>query len=218
MLRGLVTAFARRQRTGGDPPPDDDADDKADEDKPAADTPSTKSGPADTTKDLPAIQPPEPKAEPWPDATPQPMRPVEPAAPPVARARTETALAPTASDFGAPPAMPVPTAAAPAPTGDVTQAEDPTNMPGPREIPDGNPTDPARPPGLVPRGDSRSLRRPGEFALIYRRGSFVISRFGALGTRGQWRVVEYPTPSAAANSYAKESSRFVSDGFSDYRG
>ena len=62
------------------------------------------------------------------------------------------------------------------------------------------------------------MRRGNEFALIYRVGTYVISRFGTVGKRGQWRVVEYPTSTSAANSYAKESSRFVSEGFSDYRG
>jgi predicted DNA-binding WGR domain protein len=56
-----------------------------------------------------------------------------------------------------------------------------------------------------------------EFALIYRSQTFVISRFGTVGTRGQWRVVEYPTSAAAGHAYAKECSRFVADGFSDYR-
>src|SRR5438045_1251400 len=69
--------------------------------------------------------------------------------------------------------------------------EDPTNMPGPKEIPAGSPGDPAAAPGRVPPGDSRSLRRRDattyEFALIYRRATFVITRFGLVGTRGQWR-------------------------------
>ncbi|HEY0480101.1 MAG TPA: hypothetical protein VGD37_21420, partial [Kofleriaceae bacterium] len=73
----------------------------------------------------------------------------------------------------------------------------------------------------VPRGDSRSMRRRTddryEFALIYRVQTFVISRVGVVGTRGQWRVVEYPTPAMAGHAYAKECSRFVSEGFSDYR-
>jgi hypothetical protein len=90
-------------------------------------------------------------------------------------------------------------------------------MPGPREIPPGNPDDPAAPPGLVPRGDSRSLRRGDEFALVYRIQTYVISRFGKLGTRGQWRVVEYPTSASGSHAYAKECSRLVSEGFSDYR-
>lgn len=95
--------------------------------------------------------------------------------------------------------------------------EAPTQMPGPRDIPSGNPEDPAAPPGRVPPGDSRSLRRGGEFALVYRAGTFVITRSGTVGTRGQWRVVEYPTSAAASHAYAKECSRFVADGFSDYR-
>ena len=90
-------------------------------------------------------------------------------------------------------------------------------MPGPREIPGGSPDDPALPPGHVPRGDSRSLRRGNEFALVYRIQTCVITRSGIVGTRGQWRVVDYPTSGAAGNAYAKECSRFVSDGFSDYR-
>jgi hypothetical protein len=56
-----------------------------------------------------------------------------------------------------------------------------------------------------------------EFALVYRLKTHVISRVGVVGTRGQWRVVEYPTPTMASHAYAKECSRFVSDGFSDYR-
>lgn len=144
----------------------------------------------------PAIEPPASKGEPWPDATPQPMRPVEP---PV-RARAETvAMAPEA--IGVPPPLPTPD----------------TFMPGPRDIPGGNVTDPAPAPGRVPPGDSRSLRKGNEFALIYRQGTAVITRWGTLGQRGQWRVVEYPTPASASNSYAKEVSRFVGDGFTDYR-
>jgi hypothetical protein len=66
-------------------------------------------------------------------------------------------------------------------------------------------------------GTRGSFRRGDEFALVYRQGTCVISRTGAVGTRGQWRVVEYPTSASASNSYAKECSRFVSEGFSDYR-
>jgi hypothetical protein len=93
-------------------------------------------------------------------------------------------------------------------------------MPPPNAIPAGNPDDPAPPPGLVPRGDSRSLRRHAarhEFALVYRVQTFVISRVGVVGTQGRWRVVDYPTSAMASHAYAKECSRFVSDGFSDYR-
>ena len=45
------------------------------------------------------------------------------------------------------------------PTAAIGGVEDPTQMPGPREIPGGDPDDPARRPGRVPPGDSRSLRR-----------------------------------------------------------
>ena len=109
------------------------------------------------------------------------------------------------ADLGAPPEMPKGT------------VEDPTHMPGPRAIPEGSPSDPALPPGHVPPGDSRSFRRGGEFALVYRQANAVIMRFGTVGQRGQWRVVEYPTTASASHAYAKECSRFVAEGFSDYR-
>ena len=140
---------------------------------------------------------PEPEASP-----PAQLLPMEPM--PV-RARVETTIMPLDMHVGAPPDLP-------------DTVEDPTSMPGPRNIPGGNPNDPAKAPGHVPKGDSRSFRRGDDFALIYRVQTYVISRFGVVGTRGQWRVVEYPTSAAAAHSYAKESSRFVSEGFSDYRG
>ena len=168
-------------------------------------------------QELPAIQPPAPKGEPWPDATPEPMRPVAPAAPAAEppRSRTDTAVMSKIEPVGAPPEMPK--AAAPPPPAATGGVESPTRMPPPREVPSGNPDDPAPAPGLVPPGDSRSLRRGKDFALVYRLATFVISRFGTVGTRGQWRVVEYPTSSAASHAYAKECSRFVSEGFSDYR-
>jgi hypothetical protein len=165
------------------------------------------------TGELPVITPPDPKGEPWPDATPQPMKPVEPSAD-VARARTATVPVQTPPDLGRPPDMPRSSAPPPLALGTV---EDPTHMPGPKGIPSGDPGDPAPPPGLVPPGDSRSLRRGDEFVLIYCVGTCVITRSGRVGTRGQWRVVEYPTYAFASNSYAKECSRFVSEGFSDYR-
>ena len=157
--------------------------------------------------DEPTVVPPHPSTLGDADATPPPMKPVE------GRVRTETGAMPL-TDVGRPPEMPTTSAPPPLALGDV---EDPTHMPGPRDIPGGEPNDRAPAPGRVPPGDSRSLRRPGGFALIYRVGTYVISRFGDLGTRGQWRVVEYPTSSSASHSYAKECSRFVSEGFSDYR-
>lgn len=139
--------------------------------------------------------------------------------PPTERTRTETVAMPVAAPVGAPPEMPKPTAPAPAEPVKAGTVEDPTNMPPPKGVPSsGNPTDPALPPGFVPPGDSRSLRRGDEFALVYRQGTFVITRFGTVGQRGQWRVVEYPTSASASHSYAKECSRFVAEGFVDYRG
>jgi hypothetical protein len=129
------------------------------------------------------------------------------------RAKTETIAMP--AELGRPPEMPQ--SVAPPPLAQIGAIENPTHMPGPKDIPSGEPSDPAPAPGLVPRGDSRSLRRGNEFALIYRVATYVISRFGSVGQRGQWRVVEYPTSSFAGTAYAKECSRFVSDGFSDYR-
>lgn len=149
------------------------------------------------------------------DTVDMPEQPTEPV-----RARVSTVGVPlVGADFGAPPEMPVEVEQSPVPArGGVV--EDPTYMPGPRDIPSGNPDDLAPPPGLVPPGDSRSLRRRGaayEFALVYRRANAVISRVGVVGTRGIWRVVEYPTTASASHAYAKEASRFVSEGFSDYR-
>jgi hypothetical protein len=101
---------------------------------------------------------------------------------------------------------------------------EPVTLWGPRDLPAGDPTAPAPAPGHVPPGDSRSLRRAGspggmteEFALIYRHDTVVIARVGVVGQRGRWRVVEYPTPGAAGHAYARECSRFVAEGFSDYR-
>lgn len=134
--------------------------------------------------------------------------------PSIARAPTATVAIPTELDIGRPPDMPTSSAPPPLTLGTV---EDPTHMPGPRDVPSGNPEDAAPSPGRVPPGDSRSLRRDENFALIYRVGTCVITRTGRVGTRGQWRVVEYPTSASASNSYAKECSRFVWEGFSDYR-
>ncbi|MBA3454056.1 MAG: hypothetical protein H0T42_13260 [Deltaproteobacteria bacterium] len=199
-------AYSRRHKGGGDDKPADPS--KADaEEAPEEATPDAKADaptPTEASTDAsPAIEPPPPKGEPWPDATPQPMTPVEPA-----RARTETVAMPAELATGAPPEMP---AVQPG------SAEDLTVMPGPRDIPGGNPGDPAAAPGRVPSGDSRSLRKDNEFALVYRVQTAVISRFGVVGTRGQWRVVDYPTSSSASSAYAKEVSRFVAEGFSDYR-
>ncbi len=93
-----------------------------------------------------------------------------------------------------------------------------TALPSPRELPTGLPRQPAPPPGLVPRGDSRSLRRGDLYALVYRVHCFVITRHGHVGQLGHWSAVEYPTPAAASHAYARGASHWVSEGFSDYRG
>lgn len=233
--------MARRQKTGqasdtpGDTPDPDDEKDAAKtaetaseqkqeavpterseaETQPIASPPAESAPERPRAKDLPKIEPPAPRTEPWPDATPAPMKPVEPGPEVELRAsRTATVAMPMIQDLGKPPDMPQSQAPPPLALGSV---EDPTHMPGPKDVPAGSPDDPAPAPGYVPPGDSRSLRRGNEFALIYRIGTCVISRTGVVGTRGQWRVVEYPTSASAANSYAKECSRFVSEGFSDYR-
>jgi hypothetical protein len=215
--------MGKRQKTTGGPDEDTEQDKpgtpkKAEE--PAADEradaktqPIAAPPERPSAQDLPDIAPPDPRAEPWPDATPPPMKPVE--APELRASRTATAtIAMPMVDIGRPPDMPQSSAPPPLVLGAV---EDPTHMPGPKDVPGGAPDDPAPPPGRVPPGDSRSLRRGNEFALIYRVGTCVITRTGVVGRRGQWRVVEYPTSAFASSSYAKECSRFVSEGFSDYR-
>ena len=226
--RAGLTAFAKRQRGGADADLDESEakpEPKA-EPKPEAKSETQPEPKADSKPDRRPDRPTEPDfrpdeaktqpemlplmpAESWPDATPAPMRPVD-----LDRSRTETVTMPVRETLGRPPEMPTSTAPPPLALGTV---EDPTHMPGPRDIPSGNPDDRAPAPGRVPAGDSRSMRRGNEFALVYRVGTYVISRFGVVGTRGQWRVVEYPTSTAASHSYAKECSRFVSEGFSDYR-
>jgi hypothetical protein len=202
--RSQTLAYARKQK------PPADGGDSADEIAASGDAGS---GDAVGSSSQPAIKPPATPALPVAEAA----APVEPAVEP-ARARVETVRMPVQASIGSPPEMPPSASAAPA--GQPAAVEDPTHMPGPREIPSGQPDDRAAPPGRVPAGDSRSMRRRTdryEFALVYRIQTYVISRVGTVGTRGQWRVVEYPTPAMASHAYAKESSRFVSEGFSDYR-
>jgi hypothetical protein len=236
--RGRTLAYARKQK----PPADGDGGGDGPE-EPASDATATGTDDAAATgSDAGTAVPEASPASPASAASARPAAPIEgssgpppasgaPAARPdatlraepvePAHARIDTAPMPVQALLGAPPAMPAAAAAAAIPTPAAAGAvEDPTRMPGPREIPGGHPDDRAAPPGRVPPGDSRSLRRRAErheFALVYRIQTYVISRVGAVGTRGQWRVVEYPTPTMASHAYAKECSRFVSDGFSDYR-
>lgn len=232
ITRVTTVAYARKQKPDGTDEPE---------------APEAAAAPHDkfdvTDRSQPLAIPVQPAAKPAPPpmpATPpaEPAKPVESAKPVEAakpaprtsglatpaevetRARTETLAMPVVAPIGTPPEMP--SSAAPTAAARRTDvAEDPTHMPGPKDIPPGAPSDPAAPPGRVPPGDSRSMRRRDaasyEFALIYRQGTFVVTRFGQVGTRGQWRVVEYPTSASASHAYAKECSRFVSEGFSDYR-
>jgi hypothetical protein len=162
---------------------------------------TSNAAPAEASAESKAAEPKaaEPKAE---------DKPAEPKAEdkPAPRAHAETIGMPLSAAIGAPPALPA--------QGGV---EHPTSLPGPTDIPTGDPTSPAAAPGHVPPGDSRSLRKGSEFALIYRQQTHVITRTGTVGTRGAWRVVEYPTVAMASTSYARECSKFVGDGFSDYR-
>jgi hypothetical protein len=194
--RSQTLAYARKQKPAPEGSGGDDGSDGGD-------------GPDDDA--------PPPSPAPAADAAPAGSKGAE-ESPEWHRARVETVSMPVMASIGAPPEMPP--SAIPAPPVQAGAVEDPTHMPGPREIPAGHPDDAASPPGRVPAGDSRSMRRRTdryEFALVYRIQTYVISRVGVVGTRGQWRVVEYPTPTMASHAYAKECSRFVSEGFSDYR-
>ncbi len=194
IARPHTLAYARKQRPG-DSDDDDGVKDEPKADPKADAKASQKTDAKDTAKPEPAKANP-PEDEPF-------------------RGHADTISMPMEMVIGAPPD--VPTMIAPLETPGV---EEPAHMPGPRDVPAGDPDDLAPPPGHVPPGDSRSLRKRSdryEFALVYRQGNAVISRWGTVGTRGQWRVVEYPTTASASHAYAKECSRFVSEGFSDYR-
>lgn len=93
-----------------------------------------------------------------------------------------------------------------------------TLLPGPRELPTAPASTPTPAPGLVPAGDSRSLRNGDRFVLVYRVHCSVITRSGRVGLLGDWSSVDYPTPAAASHAYARSCSHWVSEGFSDYRG
>ena len=168
---------------------------------------STATGDAD--KPEPAA---EAKPEPAAEARPEPAaeaRP-EPRSEPKAEAKPEPAPAP------APAPKPAPVAAD-EPIGPIYEP-----LLKPKEIPVEDPEAAAPPPGVAPRGDSRSMRRAAaggdEFILIYRFQTFVIQRAGVVGKRGRWKVVEYPTMGHASHAYAQECSRLTMQGFTDHRG
>jgi hypothetical protein len=213
-----TTAFARRQRTEGD----GDEPAPAPPDKVADGSGPTKASDraADAGTVGPVAEPDAPSVAGATAAAPAPAKPADPApakaadpapvkaADPAPAKAADPAPVKAADPAPAEPAEPAaaPAAAAPFPL-----------MPDPSQIPAGDPDDPADAPGLVPPGDSRSLRRGSDFVLVYRLANIVVSRFGAIGRRGQFRVVEYPTTTYAANAYARECSRWVGEGYSDYR-
>ncbi len=230
--RRKVVAYARKTKgegggesTSGEPPAE-----------PAAVTPAPASDPASAT--APTAGAPGPGADPAPsEAAPvepgtAPPAPVEPPAPapaaPAPAATAPAATAPAAGGASGPSmfgrnkgetiAMPPNLSMGSAPElPGAEAAAAPTWLPGARDVPTGDASTAAAAPGAVPRGDSRSLRKGDEFALVYRKQTFVITRTGTVGMQGTWRVVEYPTLGAASNAYAHQCSRFVADGFSDYR-
>ena len=235
ITRAATLAYARKQKPSGDgedkaegeapKEKDEKVEAKAAEAKPAEAKPpeakpdvTAEAKPAEAKPDVTAeAKPAEAKPAEAKPPEPKPPEPEPEPAPPPAMPRTTTAAMPADVPVGAPPAVPPPSSAAIKLPADAGTVEEPASMPGPRDIPDGDPQDPAAAPGSVPRGDSRSLRRQHEFVLVYRVGTYVISRTGVVGTRGVWRVVEYPTSAAASHAYAKECSRRASEGFSDYR-
>ncbi len=96
----------------------------------------------------------------------------------------------------------------------------PEPLVAPDDIVPRDPAAPAAPPRRAPPGDCRSLRRTREgvaamFALVYRHGATLVMRTGTVGTHGEWRIVDYPTPAAAARAYAREVGMYVDDGYVD---
>ena len=96
--------------------------------------------------------------------------------------------------------------------------EDPTHMPGP-EDPGGRSRRPGPPPGPRPaRRFAVAPQAATSSRSIYRSGTAVITRSGTVGTRGQWRVVEYPTSGLGRAMRTRRSAAdSSSEGFSDYR-
>jgi len=230
LTREPTTAFARRQRTdGGDAgddgavePPKETAAGSGPTKSPAAAAAPGTVGPVTTDAPTAPGTAPATAATGTAPAVPTPAagataKPAAPAAAPTAPADEPTSPSTTPpTPEAAAPAPPA--AAAPSAPAEQAPAVAPLPlMPHPNQIPPGEPEDAAEPPGKVPPGDSRSLRRGAEFVLVYRLANVVVSRFGPVGRRGQFRVVEYPTTAYASNAYARECSRWVSEGFADYR-
>jgi hypothetical protein len=191
-----TVAFARA-RKDGDAPDGETPADRDDDDGETVDVPPAPKDAAPPTGDGDAPAKPEPKAEAKAEPKPEP--------------KARPAPAP------APPAPPEPASAVHAISTPAIEV-----LADPASITPGDPDAAEPPPGLVPPGDSRSFRRGAgptqEFALVYRSKSFLVTRVGVVGRRGQWRVVEYPNQGSASHAYAQECSRLVTEGYSDFRG
>lgn len=131
-----------------------------------------------------------------------------------AEARAEPVLAPVLEPVPVPVPLSVPLSLPDPPL----PAVDLLALPAPDDLAFGDPDASAPPPGRVPPGNSRSLRRGDEFALVYLHDSSLVERAGTVGRAGRWRVVSYPSRAAAAHAYALECSRLHADGFTDYLG
>jgi len=215
----VAPARARKTEGGGEA-----GDDEADEAAPAAEAEAkpVEARAAEVKADAKASEPKPTEAKPAeakaPEKAPDAKADAGPAAAKPADARPPAEVRPAEPKPTAEPMPPAePRAAAPAPSEPAITA-----LPDPRSVEPGDPDASEPPPGLVPSGDSRSLRRgrsgAEEFALVYRVKSFLVTRTGPVGKRGQWRVVEYPTQSSAAHAYAQECSRLVTEGYVDFRG
>lgn len=214
-----TVAYARSKKAApGDEAPSDEApDDGAPSDEVAeggGGAPVATEVPESTPTEMPESAPVEMPAEPEPSGTPEPTSEPEPATP------VEIPAEPPSPEPAPPAAVAVAAPVAAFTDEVVGPIYEP--LPKPRDITYEDPSSPAPPPGPVPRGDSRSMRRHGdageEFILIYRAMNAVISRSGLVGKRGTWKVVEYPTMGHASHAYAQECSRLVGQGFTDFRG
>jgi hypothetical protein len=219
-------AYAEARKTADDKPAEEPAVDKPDDEKAAAvaddnagDDKAEKAEKAEV-KHAKA----EKKAEKKDKHEPKPEAEAEPEA---AKPEPEAAK-PEPEPEAAKPEPPKPAPEPPAPaTVAIGKASEPaapvyTVLPEPSDVVPGDPDADEPPPGLVPPGDSRSMRRKvgdvEEFALVYRRGAAVVIRMGVVGKRGTWRVTHYPHMGSASHAYAQECSRLHSDGYLDHRG
>ncbi|HVV85477.1 MAG TPA: hypothetical protein VHE35_20600 [Kofleriaceae bacterium] len=96
----------------------------------------------------------------------------------------------------------------------------PLPLPAHDALPTGDPDAPAPPPGPATEADTRSLRGSDQegaatFAVVYRRGTVVVTGRGRVGCRGCWHAISYPSASSAGNAYARISSGLLAEGYTD---